>query len=361
MNSRYVLELAVIVILVGFIVALRTARALVDDSHITITSSADITTKRQALIHFIWGEAGFPSGKLPSEVQDNVTSPIPNLNNLERVTNLKIEMDGELEGLAHHFIPSNKNNRLVVVHLGHYCTFYDGPGSGQTDRGIQKTINRLLSEGFSVLAVYMPHLRPDDCTSQHDQMFRMATTGSPMKFFLEPVAVSLNYLERHEHYQEFSMVGLSGGGWTTTIYAAIDPRITASFPVAGTIPLYLRYESYPHDKEQYLPGFYKIAGYPDLYALGSYGPGRKRIQILIRNDDCCFSENQYNETQAGMSFETAVRDYETKVRTVLETLDSGSFRVYFDETAPIHMISDHVIENVILPELNDEVYLTSID
>ena len=31
------------------------------------------------------------------------------------------------------------------------------------------------------------------------------------------------------------MAGLSGGGWTTTISAAIDPRITLSMPIAGSI------------------------------------------------------------------------------------------------------------------------------
>ena len=29
------------------------------------------------------------------------------------------------------------------------------------------------------------------------------------------------------------MIGLSGGGWTTAVEAAIDPRIKLSIPVAG--------------------------------------------------------------------------------------------------------------------------------
>jgi hypothetical protein len=32
------------------------------------------------------------------------------------------------------------------------------------------------------------------------------------------------------------MFGLSGGGWSTTIAAALDPRITLSVPVAGSVP-----------------------------------------------------------------------------------------------------------------------------
>ena len=32
------------------------------------------------------------------------------------------------------------------------------------------------------------------------------------------------------------MMGKSGGGWTTTLAAALDPRISFSAPIAGSIP-----------------------------------------------------------------------------------------------------------------------------
>ena len=123
-------------------------------------------------------------------------------------------------------------------------------------------------------------------------MFDLATqSGSALKFFLEPVAISLNALK--PRYKEVNMAGLSGGGWITTLYAAVDPSIRYSFPVAGTIPLYLRTGGSVGDKEQYLDEFYSIAGYQDLYLLGAYGPGRKQVQILNRRDDCCFGEAQH--------------------------------------------------------------------
>lgn len=55
-------------------------------------------------------------------------------------------------------------------------------------------------------------------------------TGSPIKFFLEPTAETLNYLKA-QGYADFAMTGLSGGGWTTMLYSAIDPTIRQSFPV----------------------------------------------------------------------------------------------------------------------------------
>lgn len=125
-------------------------------------------------------------------------------------------------------------------------------------------IDTLLGEGYAILAAYMPHMRPEDCrTVPHAQMFDLAIqSGSPLKFFLEPVAISLNALKGR--YKEVHMAGLSGGGWTTTIYAAVDPSIRCSFPVAGSIPLYLRTGGSVGDKEQYLDEFYSMASYPDL-------------------------------------------------------------------------------------------------
>jgi hypothetical protein len=352
------------------------ASALVDDRAIAINTSADIAAKRQALIQFIWGSDGFPTANSPTvtkSVSQIENGRITDFNNLERVDQLQFDMAswtgdpgcsgvpanaGE-HGLAYHFIPKHKNSRLVIVHHGHACTLNDGRLTGSADYGIHRTINALLLEGYSVLAVYMPHNKPNDCgsTCTHDWMFgHINTIGSPMRFFLEPLAVFLNYLQAKSGkdefpaYKDFNMVGLSGGGWTTTVYAAIDPRIKISFPVAGTVPLYLRANGYSHgDKEQWLDSFYTIAGYPDLYILGSYGPGRRQIQILNRKDDCCFGEPGYQPQQ---NWEPDIRAYEKRVREALVNLRSGFFRLEIDETAPSHMISSNAIVNVILPELS---------
>jgi len=330
---------------------------LVDDRKITITRPADVAIKRQQLVRFIWGEAGFPAEKLPSEILIDVNSPIPDLNYLERAETLIIKMDEGIDASACHFIPIEKNNRLVVVHQGHICALNDGPDSGNSNVGLARTVDRLLSEGFAVLGLCMPRQRPEDCWhANHDHMFdNFQASGSPIKYFLEPVAVSLNFLRNEYQYEEISMIGISGGGWTTTLYAALDPDIRFSFPVAGSLPLYLRYPGYNHDKEQYLPAFYKIAGYPDLYLLGSHGPGRQQVQILIRRDNCCFGENQHNTELVGMPWETSVRGYEFNVQAALRRLGSGSFFLYIDETTTRHEISENTIVNVVLPVIGGKL------
>jgi hypothetical protein len=262
-----------------------------------------------------------------------------------------------LQGLAYHFIPQRPNGGLVVVHHGHACTLDDDPSPGDVGYGMQRTIKALLLEGYGVVGVFMPHMRPGDCTGGHDAIFQMQTTGNPMKYFLESTAISLNYVKLRSaadafpKYHDFHMIGLSGGGWTTTIYAAIDPTIRCSFSVAGTIPLYLRTGGSVGDREQFDPSFYRIAGYPDLYILGAHGQGRKQVQILCQRDDCCFGEAQHDSKTAGIAYAEAMREYESRVRAALAEIGDASFRLEIDKTAPSHMISRHTIENVLLPEL----------
>jgi pimeloyl-ACP methyl ester carboxylesterase len=185
----------------------------------------------------------------------------------------------------------------------------------------------------------------------HDKLFDVPLkAGSPVKFFMEPIARTVNYLVKSQlDLEEIDMAGLSGGGWTTTMYAALDPRIIKSFPVAGTLPLYLRGEPYNHDLEQYFSPIYRIAGYKDLYVLGAAGIGRLQLQILNVHDDCCFGERQH--TVGPPSFSEAVRDYERDVQETLERMHTGKFAVYLDNSAQYHQISTEAIEKVILPVL----------
>ncbi|MBI2929727.1 MAG: hypothetical protein HYY24_29055 [Verrucomicrobia bacterium] len=330
---------------------------LVDDRAITVHSAREVAEKRRALVTYLWGAEGFPARRLPNVVLTNIASPVRQLSQLARVDEFHIDMAPGLQGLAYHFIPQRPNRELVVAHHGHACTLDDDPSPADVGYGLQRTIHALLREGYGVLGVFMPHMRPGDCTGGHDAMFTMNTPGSPIKYFLEPTAVSLNYLKtrsragRFPKYRAFHMAGLSGGGWTTTVYAAIDPAIRCSFPVAGTIPLHLRAGGSVGDREQFEPSFYRLAGYPDLYILGASGRGRAQVQILVRRDDCCFGEAQHDAQVAGLPYADAMRDYASRVRSVLGDIGRGSFRLEIDDTAPSHMISRHAIENVILPQL----------
>ena len=330
---------------------------LLDDREVRVHSAGEVLQTREALIQYIWGGAGFPGKRLPDTVITNITSPVKQLSALARVDELRMELAPGLQGLAYHFLPNKSNRELVVVHHGHACTLDDDPSAEDVGYGLQRTIAALLREGYGMLGVFMPHMRPGDCTGGHAAMFESKTEGSPLKFFVEPTAIGLNYLKQKSQadnfpkYESFHMTGLSGGGWTTTIYAAIDPTIRVSVPVAGSIPLYLRSGGSVGDREQFEPTFYRLAGYPELYVLGAHGAQRRQVQILVRRDNCCFGEAQHDAKVSGMDYEPAMRSYESRVQKTLKETGSGEFRLEIDDSAPSHMISHHAIEKVLLPEL----------
>jgi hypothetical protein len=172
-----------------------------------------------------------------------------------------------------------------------------------------------------------------------------------LRFFLEPEIVSLNYLLKTTDYLNVNMVGLSGGGWTTNLLAAIDDRISYSFSVAGSMPLYYRSGGSMGDVEQFLPELYRdVAGYPDLYVLGSYGKDRKQVQILNRHDDCCFGQKQHDPNR---NYDNDLKTFETAVQKKLKAMKAENhYYLVIDETSPSHQISGFALNKVILKELN---------
>ena len=139
------------------------------------------------------------------------------------------------------------------------------------------------------------------------------------------------------------MTGISGGGWTTTLCAAIDPRIERSYPVAGSHPNYLRVtkvngKNSIGDYEQYAPELYRVANYLELYILGSYGQNRGQLQILNEFDTCCF-------------FGTGYTTYEDIVKKRVKNLGKGSYDVFLDSSHQEHKISDQALQ-VIFKDLD---------
>jgi Ricin-type beta-trefoil lectin domain len=136
------------------------------------------------------------------------------------------------------------------------------------------------------------------------------------------------------------MVGLSGGGWTTTVYPALDPRITLSFPVAGSLPLDVASYIISRDDEQTWAAFYDLAGYRDLYVMGSYGEHRRQTQILNHKDSCCFVPPDQDAV-----------DYVCQVQSSLHSLGTGAFAFDYDDTSTSHQISLNALSAVILQSL----------
>jgi len=243
-----------------------------------------------------------------------------------------------LDSIIYHFTPKKPNHELIVYHQGHNGDFVVGIN----------TIRSCLDRGYSVMGFSMPLLGMNSRPvielerfgklklSKHEHLKFLK---NPIKYFVEPVAMALNYAAKFE-YRRVSMIGISGGGWTTTLYAAIDPRISCSYPVAGTLPIYLRSDSKRDwgDYEQTVPELYSIANYLELYIMGSYGNARKQIQILNKYDSCCFAGIKY-------------RTYEEVVKAAVAGLGEGEFGIFLDDTHKEHKISEKTLK-VIFDDLN---------
>jgi pimeloyl-ACP methyl ester carboxylesterase len=310
-------------------------------SLIRAVSPGDVERIRGALIAYIWKAPALPQ-TLP-EVALGVANPFPDLPtppNVTRIDQLSVPMDGFVSRMF-LFIPRHPRHQLVIFHQGH--------GDDLASTNGAETVRVLLQRRYLVIVVHMPlyglNTGPFPHDGLHDPMFTLETpTLSPFKYFLEPVVRAVNYAEQVLHARRVHMIGISGGGWTTTLAAALDPRIRVSFPVAGTLPGYLRRQDAPcsqpdrGDLEQYHPGLYSIADYLDLYILGSYGRGRAQLQVLNQFDSCCF---------AGVRFLT----YEDIVKDVVRSLGAGEYGIFLDSSHRSHLISDYALESAILPFL----------
>ena len=253
------------------------------DSMISIQNVNDLEEKRNQLIQFIWKTNNLPK-QLPIVDTKILDERFNNFSNLKQIDRLTIEMEHKLSSIVYVFSPENNNGDIILYHQGHSGGFING----------KTTIQKFLDNGFTVAAFSMPLIglnnQPDIEIEnlgtikffKHNQLILLESENfSSMSYFFTPLSVTLNYLSNNYSFENIHMVGISGGGWTTTVYPALDNRITKSFSIAGSLPLSLRNViDDVGDYEQYNPDFYSIANYLDIYIMSSSGSNREHIQIF---------------------------------------------------------------------------------
>jgi len=309
------------------------------DSLIKIDDKSDIDQKREFLAEFFWDATTFQrvKDKSPSpEVEIDISdSNYKDLQNLKRIDRLTVEMEYGINSVSYLFIPKQSNEKLILYHQGHNGDFLLG----------KDTIQFFLDRNFTVVALSMPLLGINNQPVveinglgemkliSHNQLRLLeANNFNPMKLFLDPIQINLNFLDKKYNFKQYSMIGLSGGGWTTVVYSAIDERISNSFSVGGSMPFYLRVDSRDMgDYEQTNIELYQNVNYLELYVLGAYGDGRQHVQIFNKNDPCCFSGNGY-ET------------YEFVIKDKMLQLGEGNFQILIDDTHNEHKISVYALK-----------------
>ena len=314
-------------------------------SIIGIETREDLTYKKDSLIKYIWKDQ-MPT-ELPTSIEENfIDDNFSDLKNLKQLDKITIEMEYGVNSIAYFFIPHEPNNKLIIYHHGHAGDFM-----------LEKnTLAFFLNNGYSIVGFNMPlkgtNNQPVIETSDfgpvkfisHNQFPLLESSKfSPIKYFVEPIVLSLNYIDENYDYDDYYMVGISGGGWTTVLYSAIDERISQSYSVAGSYPMYLRHEAKNlGDYEQNNPNIYRIANYLELYIMSSFGDDRKLVQLFIYNDPCCFQAELYEKFPYG-----------NVIQNKLEILgNEGKFSVLLDSSTNQHEISDHALSLILDDMLN---------
>ena len=291
--------------------------------------------KRENLIDFIWKDDGFPT-RLPDSIEYGISDKnFDDLENLKKIDRITVEMKHGANSIAYLLYPQELSHKdLIIYHNGHNDYLYDG----------KKQIRFLLDRGYPVLVFSMPiagmnsepviMLDGKEVKDVNHDTFELLESDkfSPISYFVEPIAVSLNFIDKNFDYNNYHMLGVSGGGWTTVIYPAIDQRISHATSVAGSIPLELRtLERDMGDYEQRLPELYRIANYYDLYVLASFGTDRKLTQVFNSNDPCCFAAKDQDFS------------YEDEIKNRLASLGSGEFDIIVMNTNYHHITGEHLI------------------
>ncbi|MCX7855584.1 MAG: PhoPQ-activated protein PqaA family protein [Anaerolineae bacterium] len=292
---------------------------------IHIRDRVDAEAIHRALTEFLFGASQLPE-TLPEPADSGMLVRLPN---------------GFTSSIV-VYTPEFPNGALVLYHTGH---------EGYTARD-RAAIRAFLEAGYTVWRLDLPLIgqQPSGVTvdlpscgrltiREHRQMAYLGevTEGHPLRYFVEPVVAAVNQAEA-EGVSDVFMTGLSGGGWVTILAAAADPRIDASYPVAGGLPLALRFAQPRRnwgDWEENLPELFQIASFEDLSILGA--ADRSQIQVLNEYDICCYNDPRY-------------LDFVPAMQAVVERLD-GHFAVYWSEGEFLHRANPAALR-VILADMS---------
>lgn len=301
------------------------------NSMIHANTESELNSLRSTAISWVF------NGSKPSAGADNKQSkgtsvycnPSVSYDSIER---LDFNMADSNTAYCYLVTADNDNNKLVLLHEGHANTF--------NNNGIDDIADTLLELGYNVCVCYMPLLGQNTGpASDHDDMANREAEGyNPISTYLEPC---IRVINEYADYDEYIMMGVSGGGWTTMWMTAIETRISKGFDIAGNYPwkwMPAVDVTNPVDRGDYEQGynsdsstavldfFHDTCSQVDLYLMAA-----QREYYLIRNkiDSCCFYGERHQMLEP------------------LETTALGVFETYSYSEDLQHVANQDVIDYII--------------
>ncbi len=184
--------------------------------------------------------------------------------------------DSNAVGTITWFESPAPNGAIAIYHEGH--------GGESTEIGAE-TISWLLARGWSVVALNMPRMLHMDLRDRH------AGETSSLWRMLYGIGQVTEWIHRSWAPGRDPVVvaiGRSGGGWSTLLYGALDPRIDATVVVSGFEPLSQRLMADGVDLgdwEQTAPSVFGVLDYTDIVKLAATRP---LLVTYNERDGCCF-------------------------------------------------------------------------
>ena len=262
-----------------------------------VRSVKDAGERRIGLIRYIFKSDALDRNRMPDLVAPPEKWPFSQTIAVPGALDLTVAMKHGISSRT-IFIPHRGVDAscLLFYHQGHESSVYKQVPSETA------LIDKTLDLGCDVVVAAMPLLAQNNqpkinipgigevVVDNHNILAFLETEDfCPISYFMEPVLASLNWALVQRPYKVVAMAGLSGGGWTTALYSAMDDRIAYSADVAGSAPIYLRANNPKNwgDWEQTHPRLYGIASYLDIYVLDTF-PGRHHLQANNELDGCCY-------------------------------------------------------------------------
>jgi len=308
----------------------------VDDRDLHIQTRDDALRTREDLLMRIFGAPELPTVPIAA-MSSGVPDPFEVAGVDVTVERLEVDLPGGTTTPFWVLTPAAPSGALVLVHQGHWHTLKEGR--------LATVAEASLSAGATVVGLTMPLFgESTGPVPTHDDLiarFPSDLPGHGVQVFLAPVVAAIDHVVEAQDISRIAMVGISGGGWTTMLYSALDPRIDLSIPIAGGEPLYQRTDFDWGDREQYDNHLYEVAGTLDLHLLAALEPGRLVLPVLHRYDTCCFAGTGYQE-------------WEPALRTRIDELDGGDFQVFLDESFRGHEVSPHALDAWVTPALSGD-------
>lgn len=185
--------------------------------------------------------------------------------------------DGLVIGIGQGLGSRVRRFEPAVGRPGGYALYHEGHDATAVEEG-RELIAFLLGQGFVVFALDMPlqGVNAVDATDRlrgHFDLWRHEPgPPSPVGWLLLPALAVLDVIEAEAGPgATVVMAGRSGGGWTTYVTAALDPRVDVACAFSAGSPqsqrLADRMEAWElGDYEQFVPYLYDVVGHENLIA-----------------------------------------------------------------------------------------------